>query len=103
MIIKQALLIDATKRTVSKYEFPNGDYLYVNDEGLINGTRDFFDIGAHSPFAGNGVLVGPADDEGDDTDVQSTCDQICHSVRFMSVDDIQRAVASGEFQDEVRS
>ena len=42
--------------------FPNEDVLYVDDEGLLKGpdpdTPYFFNIHAHQPFAGRGIIVG---------------------------------------------
>ncbi len=91
----RALFIDAAKQTVTEIEmprhraleklqelangfiecateFPNGDVLYVNEEGLLHNPEHFFDIGAHQPFAGNGVIVGAEEgDEGDLMDAQT--------------------------------
>lgn len=53
-------------------EFPNGDVLYVDEEGLLKEPKHFFDISAHQPFAGNGVIVGrETDDEGTLADCQT--------------------------------
>lgn len=57
------------------YAFETGDVLYVNGDGLARaedamlgrdeGEHAFaFDVGAHQPFFGKGVVVGPADSEG---------------------------------------
>lgn len=74
-----ALLIDATARTIRAveyrtledmqgflggsiqpaYQWPNGDTLYVDEEGLYKHT-DWFRISVRTdqPLAGNGLLVG---------------------------------------------
>ena len=44
------------------FVFPNGDTLYVDDEGLLKDPRSFFklpDEMSRQPFAGIGVLTGP--------------------------------------------
>ena len=39
--------------------FPNGDILYVNEEGRLKGIDYFFIIeGGNQPYAGNGVITG---------------------------------------------
>jgi len=52
------------------HHFPNGDTLFVNDNG-VNGDSysDMFIVvqGAHQPFAGDGLIVGRADENGDTT------------------------------------
>lgn len=53
-------------------DFPDGDVLYVDEEGLLKDPKYFFDIGAHQPFAGNGIIVGrEIDDEGTLADAQT--------------------------------
>lgn len=48
--------------------FPNGDALFVDDEGLLTGGLLSFNIeGGHQPFFGKGLLVG-SDVEGDRKD-----------------------------------
>lgn len=84
----RAIFIDSTARTIEEIElpegeaerlaevnkrvgggiefatrFPNGDVLYVNGEGLYKHERFFVVLGAHQPFAGNGVIVGAEVDE----------------------------------------
>jgi hypothetical protein len=90
----RAILIDAKNKTVSEIQigkdykeiskaihvdlftapkiFPNGDTLYVDDEGLINGTPDFFfnsELYPH-PLAGSGLILG-SDDEGESQDAKT--------------------------------
>lgn len=38
----------------------NGDVIYVDEEGMfgLNAFSVFFDVGAHQPFVGNGLVVG---------------------------------------------
>ena len=79
--MRRALFIDAPRRTVTEIEidsvddmqkliggylevaaiWPNGDTLYVDEEGLLKVQDYFFGIPSirpDQPFAGNGVLVG---------------------------------------------
>jgi hypothetical protein len=61
----------------------NGDEVFVDDEGILKEYPYGFTItGAHQPFFGNGYVIGPADDEGGDTDAQSTVDEIARMVHF---------------------
>lgn len=32
--------------------------LYVNEEGMINGTQEFFWLSGFQPYAGSGVIIG---------------------------------------------
>ena len=52
------------------HHFPNGDTLFVNEDGVNgNSYSDKFIVvqGAHQPFAGDGLIVGRADENGDTT------------------------------------
>jgi hypothetical protein len=61
------------------HQFETGDTLYVDESGLsraqdaLNGSEDgerayAFDVGAHQPFLGKGVILGPEDQTGRHTD-----------------------------------
>lgn len=56
------------------YLFDNGDTLMVDEEGRIKGREHWFTLAcaAEPAFAGDGVVVGPIDNEGNITDVRST-------------------------------
>lgn len=43
------------------YAWPNGDILFVDEEGLFKAQKHFFRIGERpdQPFAGHGIVVGP--------------------------------------------
>lgn len=101
----KAILIDATNQTVTEVEIekglraiygvmgvsmieaatylPNGDVIYVDEEGTfgMNSESRFFDIGAHSPFVGNGLVVGTGRD-GDSVSSKSTVEEIRNLVKF---------------------
>ena len=63
---------------------PNGDTIYVDDEGLLINPKFFFMVdGCAHPFAGNGVVVG-ADEEGESVDVKTKIEDIWAMVKFMS-------------------
>ena len=92
----RAIFIDATNRTVEEIDF-EGDFraiqekigvrcfdcielneqrdtLYVDDEGLLNGTQEFFYVdgkGYCQTFAGNGLVLG-TNSEGESTDISGT-------------------------------
>jgi hypothetical protein len=49
------------------YGWPNGDTLYIDDEGMDKHPRRFFALPTCSPdqgFAGNGLVVGPEVQDG---------------------------------------
>lgn len=71
---------------------PNGDVVYVDDEGLINGTRDFFyrsDI-YPTPLAGNAVVLGSTP-YGDSRDARSTAADFAN-VKFLDIADVVAAM-----------
>jgi len=51
--------------------WPNGDVLYVDDEGLLKRGMCLFDPGRrdHQPLAGNGLILG-SDNEGNSVDAE---------------------------------
>lgn len=57
------------------HEFPNGDVLFVDEEGLLKNPKHFFDVDAHQHFAGNGVIVGP-EIEGEPTPAQTLIEDL---------------------------
>jgi hypothetical protein len=61
---------------------PNGDTIFVDEEGLIKGDiKGWFDVGAHQPFAGNGLVVGTSRG-GDTVACKSTVDDILKLTSF---------------------
>lgn len=108
----KAILIDAAKREIREVEYnhtdtpirsliggwietawswPNGDVLYVDEEGLLKPQEHFFLLSLRSdgqPLAGNGVLVG-REVEDDTTDGYHTepptitVDELRKLVRFI--------------------
>jgi Domain of unknown function (DUF3846) len=83
----KAILIDSKAREIREVEYangadlrgfvggyiesvpldlPNGDTLYVDEEGMFKPQSSFFMIETHpTPLAGNGVIVGPEVDDED--------------------------------------
>jgi len=56
--------------------FPDGDVMYVNEEGLLNNPEHFQFWPKHKRmFAGDGIIVG-SDDEGNDIDTTLTIKDI---------------------------
>jgi hypothetical protein len=117
----RAIKIDATARAVEEIDIPadpargaldglqavvgglidratvlkNGDSLFVNGEGLLNGTRDFFVIeGCPQPFPGNGVIIGHDGEEGS-APAKSSIAEIKRRVQFIDIGEVRRRVASG--------
>ena len=66
---------------------PNGDAVYVDEEGMMGLDKDsgFFDIGAHQPFAGNGLVIGTNHTTGDSVGCKSTVEEIRKQVKFRSL------------------
>lgn len=62
-------------------QLPNGDTLYVDDEGYLNAsvTRGFFWNGSF--FAGCGLLLG-SNDEGESVDVKTSELDVAESTNF---------------------
>ena len=69
-------------------ELPNQDSIFVDEEGLINGTDVFFTYeGAHQPFAGNGLVMG-CNDDGESVDCKIALDEVKSKVKFYNKKEI---------------
>ena len=100
----RALKIDAVNHTITEYAYtglasmqeavggyittahrlPNGDEIFVNDEGIYESPYYWFTVkSAHQPFAGNGIIVGNADENGDTTAAKSTIAELINNIRFV--------------------
>ena len=65
-------------------EFPNGDTIYIDDEGLLKEVHGgFFMNGWSYPLCGNAVILGQ-DEEGDIADCMSGIDEMRRSIIFVS-------------------
>lgn len=111
----RAILIDAAARTITEIDiekgadsgahaleraigcdifqmamnYPNGDVLYVDEEGLLKPAPHWFRVrSGHQAFAGNGVLLG-SDNQGESVDVKTTLDDLRATVTFMSLHEIR--------------
>lgn len=78
--------------------WPNGDVLFVDEEGLLKPKAHWFMIeGNRQPLGGNGIVVGREDydkatDKETQLDVATTVEQLTPQVRFLTRD---QAVAWG--------
>lgn len=101
----KALLLDASKNTITevvikdytdiskfgKFDLftcvqvsDNGDTLYVDDEGLLNGTTVGFTYeGYDGPLMGNAVLLGTDRNTGDSKDVVMTKEEFASKVKTL--------------------
>lgn len=77
------------------FEFPNGDTLFTDDEGLLKDPHSFFFLQPRgdTPLAGNGLLVGQErmDKDGEylgTDDVRTTVNELERMIRFASREDI---------------
>ena len=73
--------------------YRNGDVLYVNDDGLLKPNKYFFMVtGQPQPLSGDGIVVGPEVELGDDKwyneDVRSSIKEL--GVTFMSVEEVRQ-------------
>jgi hypothetical protein len=99
----RALLIDPTARTVTEVEFSGGykavyplidcelfdvvayddDHsIYVDDEGLLKGEADFWQLPDRQPIAGKGLLVG-FDDMGADRAATVSVEELTARLRWL--------------------
>lgn len=68
---------------------PNGDEIYVNDEGLLSDPKFFFyPEGAHQPFALNGFIIGGPDSEGELTDAKIKLEEAKAMIEFYGINDV---------------
>jgi hypothetical protein len=113
----KAILIDSINKEVKEVEISKGmdemykflnceiftigsyldkqDAIFVDDEGLINGTDVFFTYeGAHQPFAGNGLIMG-CDDEGESEDCKIGFSEVKERVKFYTRHELALGIAMG--------
>jgi hypothetical protein len=68
------------------FQWENGDTLYVDEEGLFKkGELVFFTLDRRrdQPFAGNGLLVGAEDDEGNTAPPKITIEELTAAIGFL--------------------
>lgn len=65
----------------------DGNVLYVDEEGLLKQPNDFILVDGR-PFAGSGLVVGPTDEDGNDTDAQGTLESLCKRVEFVDASNV---------------
>lgn len=83
--------------TIASY-LPKNDAIFVDDEGLMNGTDVFFTYeGAHQPFAGNGLIMG-CDDEGESVDCKISFTEVKDKVKFYTRYELALGIAMGAIQ-----
>lgn len=104
----KAILLDAQNNTVSFVSITNykdiskfgrydlfttvqindkGETLFVDDEGLLNGTDFGFEIeGYPEPIMGNAVILGTNFNTGDSVDTDLTLDDVAKMVRTFQSD-----------------
>lgn len=106
----RAIKIDSEKQTITEYEntgldslqevvggyieiafdYPDGSTCFVNDEGLFGNPQHFFTSKhGHQPYAGNAIIVGPTDDEGNDTECKLTLEEVKQTTQFLPLLAIQ--------------
>ena len=72
------------------YSFDNGDYMYIDDEGLFQTNRNGFVINlegnswGEQQLIGNALIVGSSkDDDGSDADALSSIEDIKKIISFI--------------------
>ena len=70
------------------YRFPNGDVLFVDEEGLnkLNDYTRFFQIDNCQPLVGSGIIIGSDDLTGVSVSVKTNLEDL--EVKFLSVMDV---------------
>ena len=107
----KAILIDAIEKKISDIEFEDGNIgemyrllkcdcfclagnvkgnvAYVDDEGLLKNPKFFFRWPGHSDLlAGNGIIMGPLDDEGNHCNVTFTAQDMKPYIEFVTSRDL---------------
>jgi len=81
--------------TIASY-LPKNDAIFVDDEGLMNGTDVFFTYeGAHQPFAGNGLIMG-SNSKGESVDCKIDLNEVKKKVDFYDRFELSMAIAFGK-------
>ena len=81
--------------TIASY-LPKNDVIFVDDEGLMNGTDTFFTYeGAHQPFAGNGLIMG-SNSKGESVDCKIDLNEVKKKVNFYDRFELSMAIAFGK-------
>ncbi len=76
------------------FYYPDGSCCMVNEEGLLDGLDMFFESKhGHQPFAGNGLIVGAVDSEGDTTPCTLSIESIKKTTRFYDLPTLQLYLA----------
>lgn len=71
--------------TFDAVRLPNGDAIYVDDEGLLKPLQHFFAVrGKPEPFAGRGLVVG-TDALGRSVTPETTLAELTENVRFIEL------------------
>ena len=119
----KAIFIDAVNKTIERIDFEGdykdiqdkisvdcftcaeinqaGDVVYVDDEGLMNGTDDFFFIeGMYQPFAGNGLILGTDMSTGESDDAACFDSFDDSTVSFMNKLELAIRCRRGEFASQ---
>lgn len=117
----RAIKIDSKKRTVTEIEidpqetlqdmqaavggciqvaveFPNGDVIMVNEEGLVGEQNEFFyHTDGHQPFAGDGIVVGD-DGEGETAACKSTLEELKKDIHFVDAYEVSLLLRGGRWK-----
>ena len=74
-------------------DLPNGDTIYVDDEGLLKGNVDFFEhkLG-YQPYAGNGVIVNTTK-SGKSASAKSSITDIRNNITFTDIWELKKRYA----------
>lgn len=85
-------LIDAQCFDVAR--LPHRDGIFVDDEGLLNGTTHFFQHEDYpNPLAGKGLIIG-CDEEGESVDCKTTLNEVKAKVSFLNIFQVRARYAA---------
>lgn len=118
----RAIVIDAKKQEVREEEFDGegvrsvldylhekvadcvtvvhiekGEDVWVDDEGLINGTQEFFEYPTYNqPLGGNGVILG-TDRHGNSISTKLSVEEVRAKVKFLTIEDVLEGMRGGKW------
>lgn len=74
----------------SAVQLPNGDTIFVNDEGLLTEPEHFFMVAGYpQPLAGNGILMGADLITGETADAITSLETLAKNVTFSSAEEMR--------------
>ena len=78
---------------------PNGDAIYVDDEGLLNNPTGFFIHKDYpNPLAGYGLVLGVDYETGDSTSPKMSIEELMPKIIFKTISEVREDLNIVEYQ-----